>query len=435
MALTINHNALALRSVNSFSEHFANLARSTRNLSSGLRVVGAADDAAGLAIRELMRADVAALNQGIRNVNDAISLVQTADGALEVIDEQLIRMKELAEQAATGTYDSVQRLMIDSEYQQLAKEITRIANATDFNGIHLLDGSLNRHASIMISGAPLEFYNEAFVSTWHGGSVAAIGGSLFQKNPITEDYSVLATRLTQLQLEASAAKFVKVASTGKVNPRDYEYIAWQNAAVDLMNGLNALIPDGKQYRKITEEEVAAVAKGATLDVIDPVVSGTIDITTAQINSFLLDAKEAMKDNNLRIHFGTMNDSAEDYYYIDIGAVTAQALGIGGQSFDNAGQSIITQDKAGEALEAITDAIVSKDKIRAHLGAMHNRLQATASNLSIQSENTSASESRISDVDVAREMTDFTRNQILSQSAIAMLAQANSLPRMAMNLLN
>jgi flagellin-like hook-associated protein FlgL len=111
-------------------------------LSSGLRIGTAADDAAGLAVRELMRSDVATLNQGIRNANDAISMIQTADGALEVVDEKLIRMKELAEQAATGTYTSDQRIIISSEFQAMASEIQRIAVATDFNGIKLLDNSL-----------------------------------------------------------------------------------------------------------------------------------------------------------------------------------------------------------------------------------------------------------------------------------------------------
>ena len=106
-------------------------------------VNSAADDAAGLAIREMMRADIAAMQQGTRNVNDAISMIQTADGAMAVIDEKLIRMKELAEQAATGTYNSTQRLIINSEFQAMADEIDRIANATDFNGIKLLDGSLS----------------------------------------------------------------------------------------------------------------------------------------------------------------------------------------------------------------------------------------------------------------------------------------------------
>ena len=143
MSLVVNHNMMAAHSSRILNSHYRKLSDSTRKLSSGLRVETAADDAAGLAIRELMRAEISTLNQGVRNANDAISLIQTADGAMQVIDEKLIRMKELAEQAATGTYDSTQRLIIESEYQQMASEITRIANATDFNNIKLLDGNLS----------------------------------------------------------------------------------------------------------------------------------------------------------------------------------------------------------------------------------------------------------------------------------------------------
>ena len=142
MPISFNNNLMALGVSNNLESHYARLSVSVQRLSSGLRINSAADDAAGLAIRELMRADVAALNQGMRNASDAISMIQVADGALGVIDEKLIRMKELAEQAATGTYNSTQRLMIDSEFQAMASEIERIARATDFNGIKLLDGSL-----------------------------------------------------------------------------------------------------------------------------------------------------------------------------------------------------------------------------------------------------------------------------------------------------
>ncbi len=300
MSLVINHNMMAANTARNLNAHYAQLSKSTQRLSTGLRVNSAADDAAGLAIRELQRADIATLQQGARNANDAISMIQTADGALGVIDEKLTRMKELAEQAATGTYDSTQRLMIESEYQAMASEITRIANATDFNGIKLLDGTLS--------------------SNTHDGS--------------------------------------GLISTGK----------------------------------------------------------------------------------LKVHFGTGNDSAEDYYYIRIGQSTASALGVGNQAIDSAtgklraGGTISTQEAAQKSLEALTQAIVSKDKIRAHLGAMQNRLENTITNLNTQAENLQAAESRISDVDVATEMTQFVRTQILSQSAVAMLSQANSLPKMAMQLI-
>ncbi|EGB15955.1 flagellin domain protein [Pseudodesulfovibrio mercurii] len=306
MSLVINHNLMAMNAQRNLSEHYSRLGVSTRRLSSGLRVGTAADDAAGLAIRELMRSEISSLHQGIRNASDAISLIQTADGALQVVDEKLIRLKELAMQASTGTYNSDQRMIIDSEYQAMCSEITRIANATDFNGIYLLNGNL--------SGDP---------GVDHDGT-----------------------------------------------------------------GLQATGP-------------------------------------------------------LKIHFGTGNDSAEDYYYVAIQGSTASAFGLGhlaamknGDTWEamNAGKSISTQALAQAAMEAINQAIISKDKIRANLGSMQNRLENTITNLEIQAENLQAAESRISDVDVAQEMTEFVRNQILTQSAVAMLAQANSLPRMAMQLI-
>ena len=143
MGIITNHNLMALNAANNLSRTYTNLAKSVTKLSSGLRISTASDDAAGLAVRELMRSDIRVLNQGVRNAQDAINMLATADGAMSVIDEKLIRMSELAEQAATGTYDAVQRGIMNDEFQAMADEITRIANATDFNGIKLLDGSLS----------------------------------------------------------------------------------------------------------------------------------------------------------------------------------------------------------------------------------------------------------------------------------------------------
>lgn len=137
MALAINNNLMANNVTRNLQGHYGKLSQSTQRLSSGLRVSSAADDAAGLAIRELMRGDIAALGQGVRNANDGISMIQTADGALGVIDSKLIRMKELAEQSASDTYTGDQRKLINQEYQAMAKEITRIAEDTDFNGKNL----------------------------------------------------------------------------------------------------------------------------------------------------------------------------------------------------------------------------------------------------------------------------------------------------------
>jgi flagellin len=284
MSLVINNNLMANSASRHLGDAYEALGTSTERLSSGLRVNSAADDAAGLAVRELMRSEISTLNQGVRNANDGISMIQTADGALSVIDEKLIRMKELAEQAATGTYTDDQRMIIDSEYQAMASEITRIANATDFNGIYLLNGNLS-------------------------------------------------------------------------------------------------------------------------------------------------------GNGLTVHFGTGNDVAEDKYDVTISTCTASALGVGiGAGEANAGAVVSTQAAAQNALDALNSAITSKDNVRANLGAMQNRLSATISNLEIQAENLQASESRISDVDVATEMTEYSKQQIITQSAVSMLSQANSLPQMALSLI-
>jgi flagellin-like hook-associated protein FlgL len=141
MSLVINHNLMAMNTARNLNNTYDRLSTSVQRLSSGLRINSAADDAAGMAIRELMRADIATMQQGIRNAADAISMIQTADGAMAVIDEKLVRMKELAEQAATGTYTTLQREIINSEYQAMADEIDRIAASTNFNGVKLLDGS------------------------------------------------------------------------------------------------------------------------------------------------------------------------------------------------------------------------------------------------------------------------------------------------------
>jgi flagellin len=292
MSLVINHNLMAMNAARSLTSTYGRLSNSVARLASGLRINSAADDAAGLAIREMMRTDIQVLQQGVRNANDAISLIQTADGALSVIDEKLTRMKELAEQAATGTYTEAQRLIMDSEYQAMASEISRIANATDFNGVKLLDGSL---------------------------SGTGLSGGVGQQ--------------------------------------------------------------------------------------------------------------------LKIHFGTGNSSAEDYYYIRISSATASALGVGNSAAVGAGYTISTQSAAQTALEAIDSAVAAKDNIRANLGGIANRLANTITNLTIQAENLQAAESRISDVDVATEMTEFVRNQILTQAAVGMLAQANSLPQLALQLIS
>ena len=312
------------------STTYSRMQNSIQKLSTGLRINSAADDAAGLAIREGMRAEISSMNQGIRNAEDGISMIQTAEGALSVVDEKLIRMKELAEQAATGTYTNEQRMIIQSEFSAMASEIDRIATATDFNGVKLLNGNV---------------------------SIAGTSGQWNDNN----NWTVTDSNST-----------------------------WTNSS---------------GWKEVNG---TAAASG--------------DIT-----------------GGVKIHFGTGNKRAEDYYFMRIadartGSLFADANAtVAGQKASSK-IAVSTQHAAQLALEKLNTAIVRKENIRASLGALQNRLENTITNLSVQAENLQASESRISDVDVASEMTEFVRNQVLSQAAVSMLAQANSLPQMALRVM-
>jgi len=271
--LAIKNNIMAANAARHLGISYDALAKSVERLSSGLRINSAKDDAAGLAVRELMRADIAVLQQGTRNAQDGISMLQTMEGAMATIDDLLVRMQQLAEQAATGSYSSDQRAIMDNEFDEMRKEIDRIAGATKFNNIEML-----------------------------------------------------------------------------------------NSATD----------------------------------------------------------------SVSIHFGELTSDKIDLNTADM---TSAATGLG-----LTGLSINATGCAKTALTTLETAIGSKDTARAEFGYKMNRLEATVSVLNIQTENLAAAESRISDVDVATEMADMTRNQVLAQAGVSMLAQANAMPQMALSLL-
>ncbi len=282
--LAIRSNIMAVNAARHLGNSYDSLSSSVERLSSGLRINSAKDDAAGMAVRELMRADVATLKQGNRNAQDGISMLQTMEGAMAAIDSNLIRMKELAEQAATGSYSNAQRTIMNNEFGQMRAEIDRIVSDTKFNGIAMLDGSTS---SVSI----------------HVGSSTTI-------------------TVSGVDLSSNSA----------------------NASGNLNEGLT-------------------VGTNAVVD---------LNISTAA------------------------------------GATTA--------------------------LASLTTAITNKDAARAAFGYSMNRLESTVSILGIQIENLQASESRISDVDVATEMANMTKNQVLTQAGVSMLSQANGMPQMALQLL-
>ncbi len=319
MGLSINTNMFAVRSANALNSNYSKMGTSIERLSTGLRINSAKDDAAGLAVREKMRADISVMHQGIENAGMAINMLETAEGAMAVIDEKLIRMKELAEQAATGTYTHEQRQIMHSEFAAMAAEIDRIATATEFAGRKLLNGDLSTNA-----------HNNITVGGW------------------------------------------------------------------LQSGASSLTANN------------------------------------------YDAEGEYANNvGVKIHFGLTNNRLEDYYFINIGDMSTNGLfqEIGDPTASAASKiSISTQHLAQQALEQIDSAILMKEHHRAHLGSMMQRLENTITALTSQAENLQAAESDISDVDIAAEMSEFVKNQVLTQAATAMLAQANSLPQMALQLM-
>ena len=490
--LSFNTNMMASNAARNLGQHYAGLSTAVRCLSSGLRVNTAADDAAGLAIRELMRADIAAMNQGVRNVNDAISLIQTADGALGIIDEKLIRMKELAEQAATGTYNSDQRLMIDSEFQAMAAEIQRIATATDFNGVKLLDGSLTgKH-----DGSGLQSTGELKV---HFGTANDAAEDYYYLNIGDATLKGLGLTETTGTVLAPGEAGGTVLAPGEAGPTD---ALWKS----LPNGVEiwgrsgliflGIIPQGTKNLSLHLEHlgehdamqlftkdgyhIVGTQIGsdgwAEAGVLRNPADASMFLTTD--NGFNADASYSANGAGIAkpfnpnppynsVSYGGMsigysghehNVSNSVHEYLTIDEATEDLIlflpgggayhitatwdeGTMGEPLDSEGGglaekviSIETQELAQKALGRLDEAMIRKDSIRANLGAMQNRLENTVSNLQIQAENLQAAESRISDVDVAQEMTEFVRNQILSQSAVAMLSQANSMPNMLMSLI-
>jgi len=404
--LAINSNAMADTAARHLGASYEALARSVARLSSGLRIIGAKDDAAGLAVRELIRADVATLRQGQRNAADAISMLQVAEGALGAVDAILVRMKELAEQASTGSYSPDQRSLMDQEFGELAKEISRISETTDFNGMKLLAGTNSYEIHVGSTEA-----STANKITVQGGNMDA----------------------GTLQLTGSR-----------------EFGIWVTGGVDTADStLITVTVDGTLTFEFSDDvDDDAVAIGAlSLDLLAATGTYTLQEVADAVNV----ESEAAQTGYTAAHIHY--DSTLEKYYLKVQAyqngdqtdlviagtatITEDILTEANWTLtggSGTGASIATQADAQTALGTVDAAIWTKDTLRAKFGYMMKRLDSAAEVVGIQAENLSTAESRISDVDVATEMAAMTRNQVLAQAGIAMLAQANTMPQMALALL-
>jgi flagellin len=406
--LTIKNNIMAANAARHLGASYNALAKSVERLSSGLRINSAKDDAAGLAVRELLRADIAMLRQAGRNAADGISMLQTAEGAMGEVDSILVRMKELAEQATTGSYSSDQRTIMHNEYAELAAEITRIAQSTDFNdnlllnsttgiGVHVGSGNIDITPQSMDASALTVGTTVATKETWvHLRTVNDADDTYLTAAEISEATGTdsefifkFGTAGTVITVDLSAYDTQGITLTELVSEINTEVTSATGTAYTAASALyNA--DEGGSYRL----QVQARNTGTNNIVIDGTDGNSVDLL----------------------------DATTDFSESANGATSAT------------GNDLTSATGASAALTTIETAITTKDTYRAKLGYWMNRLQAAESVLNVQVENLLTAESRISDVDVATEMAEMTRTQVLAQAGVAMLAQANSMPQMALTLL-
>lgn len=499
--MRIQHNIMALNSNRQLGVNNSAVAKSLEKLSSGYRINRAGDDAAGLAISEKMRAQIKGLEAATDNSQDAISLIQTAEGGLQEVHSMLNRMTELATKSANGTYtDDVDRKALQDEISALKDEINRIADGTDFNGIKLLDGSMGvgtagNKATVgadttaktdafnwSISGAEglvVELEAEASASAgdppavsanWANGkltikmSAGAANDEITQdmiNNAVSSATGTVPESARGLQVNLDGGKIVFNAASGAhtLSTLTSEAAKQASFTANSTNGHSKItVTAGKAGATAASFAITAAAGGA-LGVTDTAGAISVGLETNKrysandINKMLADAKVDMtidfegevsgtdlaigattlaggkglpSDGGLMLQIGDTNDSYNQLK-LSIGDMHVNALDL--NSVD-----ISTRDGAAKAMEKIKTAINTVSTSRGKLGAIQNRLEHTINNLGVTTENITSAESRIRDVDMAKEMMNYTKNSVLVQSAQAMLAQANQQPQSVLQLL-
>ncbi|MDQ6422501.1 flagellin [Paenibacillus sp. LHD-117] len=412
--MIINHNIAALNTHRQLASNNAGASKSLEKLSSGLRINRAGDDAAGLAISEKMRGQIRGLDMASKNSQDGISMIQTAEGALNETHSILQRMRELSVQSSNDTNTTQDRKNLQDEMTQLGTEIERIANTTEFNTKSLLNGSMGG-AQTAATGTVVNSGNLAAgvvgatlltaVTDASGNNIGIAVG-----DTITATWSVNGTQQTASYTVAAAADDMDDVLT-QINLNATVGTAALAAGVLTVDG--AAAGTAAQINGLSFE--VKTATGTRKDAASNVLSNF---------SEGVKAKDARSDGSATFQIGsntgqTMNLSVED--------MRASTLGVNSLQ-------IGTQSQAATAIKVVDQAIQKVSAERSKLGAVQNRLEHTINNLNTSSENLTAAESRVRDVDMAKEMMNFTKNNILTQASQAMLAQANQQPQGVLQLL-
>lgn len=415
--MIINHNIAALNTHRQLSSNNAGASKSLEKLSSGLRINRAGDDAAGLAISEKMRGQIRGLEQASRNSQDGISLIQTAEGALNETHSILQRMRELAVQSGNDTNTAQDRTNLQDEMDQLGKEIDRIRDTTQFNTKNLIDGSMDKTT---VAAANVNTNTALDASTATGDALTALldkdGNNLgiAVGDSITVSYVMNGTTVENTWTIAAGDQIQHLVNSDGVG-----------GTADA--NLNAMaFPGGGAI----EIEAAATGytgaiNGLTVTIKDSngaVKSGASNALSSFTETTA--AAEDHADSQATFQIGANSNQNIQLSITDMGA---SALGVKDLKIGNQGQANV----AIKAIDAATQKVSAE---RSKLGAVQNRLEHTINNLNTSSENLTAAESRVRDVDMAKEMMTFTKNNILTQASQAMLAQANQQPQGVLQLL-
>lgn len=495
--MRIQHNIMSLNAHRQLGNNNNMVSKSLEKLSSGFKINRAGDDAAGLAISEKMRAQITGLTRAQSNAQDGISLVQTAEGALTEVHSMLNRMVDLSTQSSNGTFQASDRQKIQDEITALTDEIDRISQATNFNGINLLDGSMGTGTTgasgsitlggigdvgLTVSGVPEGFEvvlssvastgTDGVTASWTNGKLN-LAFDMANGSTITQDQ--LNTAIKNAAGAPASASNIKVELTGgKVTAAADSTVTAGAAGTTLTAAAAKNATATNATTGVTVNATKAGANTNTLTFGDGTGTQGVNIdgngnvtvnlaagknyTADEINSLLRDAGAEMTvafegtrtvgtaaagtlgDAAYTLAGGTglaaggglelqIGDSADSFnkVSVSVGDMSASGLGI-------KGIKVTEQGLAADSIASIKSAVDTVSTARSGLGALQNRLEHTINNLGVTAENMTAAESRIRDVDMAAEMMTFTKNNVLTQAAQAMLAQANQQPQSVLQLL-
>lgn len=414
--MRVNSNIAALNTLNQLTQNEKSTNNSLAKLSSGLRINSAADDAAGLAISEKMKGQIRGLDKASSNSEDAISMVQTAEGALSETESILQRMRELAVQSSSDTNTDEDRANIQDELSQLVDEIDRISQTTQFNTKNLLDGSMS---GVVASDTANVLTNTALASA-----------------------TDTTTLLTALQDDNGDSLGIAVGDTIKVSwtvNGELKTDSLTVGATDDLAALMAKITSGATTVDTTagdtQGDVAVTAGSMGYANAIGAINFEVSDADGEVNSEASAALSAFTETTAAKEAKTQDGRA----VLQIGANSGQIMKVsisdmGANALGIAKLDVSSQAGASIAVSVIDEATAKVSSQRSYLGAVQNRLDHTINNLDTASENLSAAQSQIADVDMAAEMMEYTKNNVLSQAATAMLAQANQQPQNVLSLL-